>query len=65
MTLIFFFIIKYLVGYQGSCVQNFKFLATQEVLDLVPVFDASLKEAKMTFLIPERIIFILFLLIII
>ena len=35
--------------------QNFKFLARQEVLNLLQVFAVSLKEAKMTFLIPERI----------
>ena len=49
-----FFIINYLVVYQGSCTQNFKFLASQEVLRLLLVFDVSLKEAKMTFLIPAR-----------
>ena len=49
-----FFIINYLVVYQGSCTQNFKFLASQEVLRLLLVFDVSLKEAKMTFLISAR-----------
>ena len=34
--------------------QNFKFLASQEVLHLLQVFAASLKEAKRTFLPPER-----------
>ena len=35
-------------------IQNFKFLASHEVLHLLTVFDVSLKEAKMTFLIPAR-----------
>ena len=60
-----YFINNQLVGPQASRNQNFKFLASQEVLHLLTVFDASLKEAKMTFLIPERIIFIFFILIII
>ena len=34
--------------------QNLKFLACQEVARLLQVFDASLKEAKGTFLTPAR-----------
>ena len=41
---------------QASYEKNFKFLPIQEVAHLLTVFDASLKEAKMTFLIPERMI---------
>ena len=36
----------------------FKLLASQEVLHLLQIFAVSLKEAKMTFLIPERITFL-------
>ena len=61
----FLFINNHLVRPQESCIKNFKFLPIQEVLHLLTVLDASLKEAKMTFLIPERIIFIFFILIII
>ena len=32
--------------FQGTCIKNFKFLPSQEVLHLLTVFDASLKEAK-------------------
>ena len=56
----FLFINNHLVRPQESCIQNFKFLPIQEVTHLLIVFDASLKEAKMTFLIPDRMIFILF-----
>ena len=45
---------SHLVGPQASCIQYFKFLASQKVLYLLTVFDASLKEAKTTFLIPTR-----------
>ena len=34
--------------------QNFKFLASQEVLHLLQVLDVSFKEAKRTVLTPER-----------
>ena len=54
MTLTLFFIINHLVKYQKSCIQNLKFLVSQEVLHLLPVFDVSLKEAQTTFLIPSR-----------
>ena len=47
-----FFIFNDLFMSQGSCMQNFKFLACQEVARLLQVFDASLKEAKGTFLTP-------------
>ena len=40
--------------------QNFKFLACQEVLCLLQVFDVSLKEAKGTFLTPARMEFEIF-----
>ena len=49
-----FFIINHLVRPQGTFISNFKFLASQEVLLLLQVFGASLKEAKGTFLIPEK-----------
>ena len=39
---------------QGSCMQNFKFLASQEVLHLLQVLAVSFKEAKRTVLTPER-----------
>ena len=58
MTLIvlIFFISNHLVGYHGSCIQNHKFLVSQEVIHFLPVFDVSLKEAKTTFQIPARMI---------
>ena len=39
---------------RGSCMQTFKFLASQEV------FDVSIKEAKTMFLIPARMTLIIF-----
>ena len=45
-------------GLQESCMKYFKLLASQEVLHLLQIFAVSLKEAKMTFLIPERITFL-------
>ena len=39
---------------QAKCISNFKFLASQEVLLLLQVFDMSPKEAKGTFLIPAQ-----------
>ena len=45
-----------LVGPQATCITNFKFLASQEVLFLLQVFAVSLKEAKGTFLTPAKII---------
>ena len=53
MTSLIFLIINHLVRPQGIFISNFKFLAIQEVLFLLQVFDASLKEAKGTFLTPE------------
>ena len=40
--------------------QNFKFQASQEVLHLLQVFAVSLKEARRTFLTPERMTLLIF-----
>ena len=63
MTSMIFFIINHLVRPQGTFISNFKFLASQEVLLLLQVFGASLKEAKGTFLIPEKMTSMIFLII--
>ena len=51
-----FFIIFHLARPQATCISNFKFLASQEVLFLLQVFAVSLKEAKGTFLTPAKMI---------
>ena len=54
MTSLIFLIINHLVRPQGTCISNFKLLASQEVLLLLHVFAVSLKEVKGTFLIPAK-----------
>ena len=55
-----FFMIDHLVMHQATCISNFKFLASQEVLLLLQVFAVSLKEAKGTFLAPAKMISMIF-----
>ena len=51
---------NHLVKHQEIYILIFKFLAGQEVFHLLLVFDESLNEAKMTFLIPAKMIWINF-----
>ena len=54
MISMIFFILDHLVIPQATCISNFKFQASQEVLLLLQVFAVSFKESKGTFLTPAK-----------